>query len=101
MIDGWIFESVRLEVSGHTDNRGNHAYNIDLSRRRAESVKHYLVDAGVDESRITTVGYGPDQPRADNKSKKGRAENRRIEFKILDDGSGVSGRAGKPIETED
>jgi OOP family OmpA-OmpF porin len=77
------FPSVRVEVSGHTDSVGKREYNVDLSGRRAESVKQYLVDAGIDASRIETRGAGPDEPLADNKTKAGKAQNRRIEFKLL------------------
>ncbi|MEM6296231.1 MAG: OmpA family protein [Myxococcota bacterium] len=77
------FQGVRVEISGHTDNRGGHEYNMDLSRRRAESVRNYLVGKGIDESRLEVAGYGPDQPRDTNGTKEGRANNRRIEFKIL------------------
>jgi OOP family OmpA-OmpF porin len=77
------FPSVRVEISGHTDNVGKHDYNVDLSGRRAASVKQYLVDAGIEASRIETRGAGPDEPIADNKTKAGKAQNRRIEFKLL------------------
>lgn len=77
------FPSVRLEISGHTDSSGKREYNLDLSARRALSVKKYLEDAGIDSSRLETRGAGPDEPRADNKSKAGKAQNRRIEFKLL------------------
>jgi outer membrane protein OmpA-like peptidoglycan-associated protein len=78
------FQDIKIEVSGHTDNQGKHAYNMDLSARRAESVRNYLIGKGIDPTRITTKGYGPDQPRDTNKTKAGRANNRRIEFKILE-----------------
>ncbi|MCA9650211.1 MAG: OmpA family protein [Myxococcales bacterium] len=76
-------ESVRVEVSGHTDDRGKPEHNLELSRRRAESVKQYLVEEGIDPARITTRGAGPSEPIADNGNKRGRAKNRRIEFKLL------------------
>jgi outer membrane protein OmpA-like peptidoglycan-associated protein len=76
-------DDVRLEISGHTDSDGNRDHNIDLSARRAEAVKKYLVDAGIDAARLTSRGAGPDQPVADNKTKAGKALNRRIEFKLL------------------
>jgi outer membrane protein OmpA-like peptidoglycan-associated protein len=56
---------------------------LDLSRRRAESVKAYLVEHGVDASRIVTIGHGPDKPVDSNDTKAGRANNRRIEFKPI------------------
>lgn len=69
-------------IEGHTDSNGARDHNMDLSKRRAESVKNYLVEHGVDAGRLTTAGYGPDQPIADNKTSRGRAQNRRIEFKL-------------------
>ena len=77
------YPSLKVEISGHTDNVGKADYNKDLSRRRAESVKTYLVSKGVAAERITTRGAGPDEPIADNTNAKGRAKNRRIEFKIV------------------
>lgn len=76
------FPDVKVEVSGHTDSDGDHDHNVDLSLRRADAVKKYLVDKGVDTARITTRGAGPDQPIADNDTKAGKAKNRRIEFKL-------------------
>jgi outer membrane protein OmpA-like peptidoglycan-associated protein len=77
------YPSLKVEISGHTDNVGKVDYNKDLARRRAESVKTYLVSKGVAAERITTRGAGPDEPIADNTNAKGRAKNRRIEFKIV------------------
>jgi len=77
------FDSVRVEISGHTDSSGKYDLNVDLSARRAEAVKKYMTDAGVDAGRIETRGAGPDEPIADNKTKAGKAKNRRIEFKLL------------------
>ena len=77
------FPDVKVEISGHTDSDGDRDHNVDLSRRRADSVKKYLVDKGIDAGRITTRGAGPDEPIADNKTAKGKAQNRRIEFKLV------------------
>ena len=77
------YSDVRIEISGHTDAEGDREHNLDLSRRRADSVKRYLVEHGIDESRIETVGYGPDRPVDSNDTKSGRANNRRIEFKPI------------------
>lgn len=77
------FPSVRIEISGHTDNVGTDEVNKKLSQERADSVKAYLVERGVEADRITTRGAGPDEPVADNKTPAGRQKNRRIEFKIL------------------
>jgi outer membrane protein OmpA-like peptidoglycan-associated protein len=73
----------KLKIEGHTDNKGDRDYNLDLSQRRADAVKKYLVDHGIDEKRLKTKGYGPDKPIADNDTKKGRAQNRRVEFHII------------------
>lgn len=77
------YPDIRMEIIGHTDDRGDREHNLDLSRRRAESVKTYLVQRGIDEGRIITLGVGPDQPIDTNKTRVGRANNRRIEFKII------------------
>ncbi len=77
------YPQVRIEISGHTDSAGGYEHNVDLSQRRAESVKTYLIDAGIDAGRIETRGAGPNEPIATNDTKEGRAQNRRIEVKIL------------------
>jgi len=77
------FPDIRVEISGHTDNVGKAEYNTELSRRRTEAVKQYLIDRGVEGGRIVTRGAGPEEPIADNATAAGRARNRRIEFKIL------------------
>ena len=71
-----------VDVMGHTDATGSDAHNLDLSRRRAESVKGYLVMRGVSGSRIATIGYGEQYPRADNTTAEGKALNRRVEIRI-------------------
>lgn len=78
------YPDLRIEISGHTDSVGTRDANLSLSQRRADAVKDYLVEHGVEESRLQTRGAGPDEPVADNKTDAGRAENRRIEFKLLD-----------------
>ncbi|PRP91630.1 Outer membrane porin F precursor [Enhygromyxa salina] len=74
---------IRIKISGHTDSKGDRDHNLDLSSRRAEAVKKYLVEHGIKESRMTTAGYGPDKPIDTNDTKAGRAYNRRIEFEII------------------
>ena len=77
------YPELRVMIVGHTDSRGGHDHNVDLSRRRAEAVKAFLMDRGVDAERILTRGEGPDEPIADNKTRAGRAKNHRIEFRLI------------------
>ena len=73
----------KINVEGHTDSVGKHDKNITLSNDRAASVANYLKTTGaVDESRITSEGYGPDRPIAPNKTAAGRAKNRRVEMHL-------------------
>lgn len=72
-----------IRVVGHTDSTGKYSYNIDLSKRRAQSVVTFLREQQVSSSRITMDGVGPDQPIADNGTPEGRAKNRRVEIFIL------------------
>jgi OOP family OmpA-OmpF porin len=77
---------INLEVViaiGHADSVGSDAYNQRLSVRRAESVKAYLVSKGIEPNRIYTEGKGEKQPVADNKTKDGRAKNRRVEIEVI------------------
>lgn len=73
---------LRVIIRGHTDSRGKRERNMELSRLRAQAVKDYLVGKGIDEGRLQVEGLGPDEPVADNKTRRGRAKNRRIEFKL-------------------
>jgi len=75
------YPEANLEVTGHTDDRGNDAYNQKLSEKRAAAVKAHLVKKGVAADRITAKGYGKTMPVADNKTKEGRAANRRVEVR--------------------
>ncbi|MGD2074864.1 MAG: OmpA family protein [Gammaproteobacteria bacterium] len=72
-----------IEVVGHTDDVGDEAYNQDLSEQRARAVRDYLVSAGVDPSKIVTVGMGESMPVASNTTDEGRAENRRVDVLVL------------------
>ena len=79
-------KSINLEVIiaiGHTDSVGSDEYNQKLSLRRSNAVKAYLVSKGVDKTRIYTEGKGESQPVADNKTKEGRAKNRRVEIEVV------------------
>lgn len=74
---------LRIEISGHTDNVGSYAYNQKLSGQRAKAVVDYLAGLGIDIARLEYVGYASSQPVATNDTEEGRAQNRRVEFKIL------------------
>ena len=79
-------KGINLEVIiavGHTDSVGNDAYNQKLSVRRAEAVKAYLVSKGIEKNRVYTEGKGEKQPVASNKTKEGRAKNRRVEIEVV------------------
>ncbi len=71
-----------ITVEGHTDSIGSDQYNQKLSERRANAVRQYLIEKGIASSRIKVVGYGEQKPIADNKTKEGRATNRRAEFEV-------------------
>lgn len=77
------YPTLKVMIVGHTDNLGSREINTELSRRRADAVKTYLVGRGIDPERIMTRGEGPDSPIADNKTPAGRQANRRIEFQII------------------
>ena len=67
---------------GHTDDRGDHDSNVELSQQRADAVRAYIIDKGIAQERITAIGMGPDEPLVPNTTKKNRAQNRRTEFKL-------------------
>ena len=77
------YDQTVIQIAGHTDSTGTHAYNMKLSEQRASSVKSYLAGRGVPAKRMQTVGAGPDHPIADNSTEAGRAENRRVEITIV------------------
>ncbi len=74
---------LKMEVAGHTDKRGERAYNLALSKQRAESVRNYLIQKGISPDRLTAKGYGPDKPIDNNDTAAGQAANRRVELHIL------------------
>ncbi len=76
------FNRTLIDVNGHTDSTGSLAHNQDLSQRRAYSVANYLGDQGIDQRRVSAMGFGPSQPIASNASAAGRAQNRRVEITI-------------------
>lgn len=75
---------IKIEIAGHTDNRGDAAYNLELSQKRAESVKQYVVKQGIDPDRIKAKGYGEEEPIESNQTAEGRQKNRRTEVRILE-----------------
>lgn len=81
----WLRQNPHLvvEVAGHTDSDGAASANLGLSERRANTVRDYLINGGISPSRLTARGYGESEPIADNATTEGKAENRRVELKIM------------------
>ncbi|MFM9840612.1 MAG: OmpA family protein [Cyclobacteriaceae bacterium] len=75
---------LKIEIAGHTDNVGNAATNQKLSLNRAQAVTDYVIKKGIAKDRVVAKGYGLTKPVADNKTKEGKAKNRRVEFTVLD-----------------
>jgi len=86
------FPQRKLLVEGYTDAVGTEAYNLELSERRAETIREALVARGLDTTRVVTKGYGKAYPVADNASVDGRAVNRRVEVVIADENGNLRGR---------
>ena len=80
------YPNTRWGIEGHTDNVGSDSKNMDLSKRRAASVKNYFISKGVSADRLDSEGYGETRPVADNKTAAGRAQNRRTEIKLVEIG---------------
>ncbi len=76
------YETVRIQIEGHCDERGTNEYNLALGERRAETAKQYLVDYGISSSRITTISYGEERPVDPRHNETAWAKNRRCEFVI-------------------
>ncbi|HKJ07205.1 MAG TPA: OmpA family protein, partial [Flavobacteriaceae bacterium] len=76
------YQNTKFFIEGHTDSIGSNAYNLDLSERRAASVKNYLISKGVSASNLESKGYGETQPIDTNDTDAGRAKNRRVEVKL-------------------
>lgn len=76
------YDDTNILIEGHTDNTGEDAYNQKLSENRADAVEQYLVSQGIDDGRVTTKGYGENQPLDTNDSEAGRQKNRRVEVAI-------------------
>jgi peptidoglycan-associated lipoprotein len=75
--------SAKITIEGHCDNRGTTEYNLALGEGRAESVSSFLVDLGIDSSRLNTISYGEERPIEHAQSERGWAKNRRAHFKII------------------
>lgn len=76
------YPEMLVEVAGHTDSIGGDAFNQQLSQRRAEAVRQYLIGKGISAERLTAVGYGESEPKATNDNEEGRELNRRVELRI-------------------
>ena len=75
-----LYPELKVEIQGHTDNTGSADHNLELSKKRAESVKQYMLIYGVESARLVSKGFGMTQPIADNGTDEGRAKNRRVEL---------------------
>ncbi|MBN2893711.1 MAG: OmpA family protein, partial [Bacteroidales bacterium] len=78
-----LHPDLKIEISGHTDNRGYDYYNNNLSQDRATAVKDYLISQGCNQAQLISKGYGSTKPIANNTTDYGRQQNRRVEFKVL------------------
>lgn len=78
-------KTLKIELAGHTDGDGDNEYNLELSQRRADVVRNYLLKKGVPKERVTAVGYGEEQPVASNNTDEGKTKNRRTEVRILEE----------------
>lgn len=103
-----VYQQFNVSIEGHTDNTGSEDHNMKLSQQRADNVKSFLVEQGIDAGRLTAKGLGMTTPIADNKTKEGRQKNRRVDLviqdKALQDGStssptdGAEGKVPEPAE---
>ena len=75
---------MKIEIGGHTDNKGTSEYNKSLSHNRAKAVYEYLIEKGIAANRLSYKGYGESKPIDTNETDEGRANNRRTEFKVIE-----------------
>jgi outer membrane protein OmpA-like peptidoglycan-associated protein len=78
-----VNKALKIEISGHTDDVGTDAGNLELSRKRALSVQEYLAKSGISPERLSAKGYGKTKPVVPNNSESNRQQNRRIEWQVL------------------
>jgi OOP family OmpA-OmpF porin len=78
-----IKNTMVVEIQGHTDNVGKDEENMKLSQDRADEVRKYLISKGIEAARVTSKGYGPTMPVADNANDAGKAKNRRTSLKVI------------------
>ena len=97
-----VYQQFNVSIEGHTDNTGSEDHNMKLSQQRADNVKSFLVEQGIDAGRLTAKGLGMTRPIADNKTKEGRQKNRRVDLviqdKVLQDGSETPAPVEAPAE---
>ncbi|MGK0359630.1 MAG: outer membrane protein OmpA-like peptidoglycan-associated protein, partial [Bradymonadia bacterium] len=87
-----------IRVEGHTDDRGRDSYNKELSQKRATSVREYLMGKGIEGARLESVGFGEERPIASNKNRKGRAQNRRVQFVVVSRSGDCVSPSAAPIK---
>ena len=92
------YPELKIEIAGYTDSRGSKNYNQKLSQQRASAVRSYLIKQGLSEVNLTAVGYGMENPIADNKTSEGRSQNRRVELHMLNQEDDESAKE-KALET--
>lgn len=79
-----LYPSTNWQIDGHTDSQGDDAFNMELSNKRAASIKKYFTTKGIADTRLSSTGYGETKPVADNKTATGRAKNRRVEISLIE-----------------
>jgi outer membrane protein OmpA-like peptidoglycan-associated protein len=94
------YPSLHLQVEGHTDSVGSDEYNQQLSERRADAVRDYIVQQGISAQSIEAKGFGKTDPIASNETTEGRQQNRRVELVLSGDAIGKTAEAGIPTVSQ-